>query len=108
MRVSSKVLSATSLEHVLPHVPLRLGDVRERREEKGLSRWFDAPPKDEGVAEEGLEVERAAGADVLGEEDADAVEGVSAGRGGEAVCFDAAVDAAAVGFDEDTYVTAAA
>lgn len=107
MRVSRKVLSATSLEHVLPSVPLRLGDIRERREEEGLSRWFDAPSKDEGVAEEGLEVERAGWVDVLGEEDADAVEGVSAGRGGEAVCFDAAVDAAAVGLDEDADVTTA-
>lgn len=75
MRVSSKVLSATSLEHVLPSIPLRLGDVGERREEEGLSRWFNASSEDEGVAEEGLEVERAAGTDVLGEEDADAVEG---------------------------------
>lgn len=107
MRVSSKVLSATSLEHVLPSIPLRLGDVRERREEKGLGGRFDAPSKDEGVAEEGLEVERAAGADVLREEDADAVQGVSAGGSGEAVCFDAAVDAAAVGLYEDADVTAA-
>lgn len=107
MCVRSEILSATSLEHVLPSVPLRLGDICERGEEKGLSRRVDAPPEDEGVAEEGLEVERAGWVDVLGEEDADAVEGVSAGRGGEAVCFDAAVDAAAVGFDEDADVTAA-